>query len=460
MNTSIEISQINSFQELFDAVKEAPDEASLSCSRGSVTHRVSVLFREAIEAKYPTDFSRFHHKIEWQLVTNANLKKGKFKTADAVKRLHYQLHHNKITVGKSPEVFTREMEARKTIVTNMVRYLVTEKSMGCKNFTCSAISAILIKKSQSMLNEAVHVFQEMFDNLYNAITPENSDLSNMLLGNLLSLLPFFEPKVDTIFQIPQRIDGNWQKVPYKVSPISLTPKYLGSPLKAYGFTTEVKEAKPLLVCIGTTQPTTTGSQLTYWTDFVPGMTVGESLYTSYSKNKLDSWLRHNSGAKMFGQSLGGITAIMSASDNPQHVSEVHAYGSPSPLHSVRAHFTDNTRRFGVTPDVNVYCQDNDAVKHMGTGWHKDWKVWNVVTPNRHNFFSSHAKAFTGQSDVLVMEMIRNSGGEKRRRWLVNFFHQLVSIPMVIVQTLALIIKGYAIGLFNMIKHSVACKARA
>ena len=230
-------------------------------------------------------------------------------------------------------------------------YLFFNRELSFSDLSKNVLSAIFGFKDQALLDDAFVAFQAVLDQV--EITPDTEHLDEVMIGNFLALLPFFGPTPGKTISIPQKkVDGTWPRVGYSIEPIDLTPESFGSPFQCYGLTSAF-DTPPILLFRGTSHPTCSGACWSYWTDFVPFTTPGESLYRLFVREKVAEWLERNPGARVYGQSLGGSLALMTACEHPDAISEVHAYGAPIPF--ARFLNTYDERKNSVSPPkISLY----------------------------------------------------------------------------------------------------------
>ena len=90
------------------------------------------------------------------------------------------------------------------------------------------------------------------------VAPEQQRIYEILIGNILALIPFAEPEHDSEIRLPQKINGQWQLIDYKVEVLNLNPEWLGGSMPAVGLTPIApapEGAQRVLLFRGTSQPT-------------------------------------------------------------------------------------------------------------------------------------------------------------------------------------------------------------
>ncbi len=319
-----------------------------------------------------------------------------------------------------------------------LKFLLFERELSFSDVSRSVLSAILWFKDRAILDEALIVFQNVLDGII-----QTEQLDEIMIGNLLALLPFFEPDFKNI-SIPQKVDGVWRKVSYFIEPINLTPESFGSPFQAYGLTSAFPNVPPILLFRGTSHPTCSGALWSYWADFVPFGTPGELLYRRYVREKVALWLKSNPGARVYGQSLGGSLALMTACEHPGAISEVHAYGAPTPF----ARFLKTYD--GGKDKVSLYHNENDPIPLLGGDWHSDWSIYTLKGGSRQSPVAAHARVLSARKGVTIEQTSERPLLAKIQRIALNFLYQLVSIPLFFGLTILLLGKFCYISAKNMV----------
>lgn len=156
--------------------------------------------------------------------------------------------------------------------------------------------------------------------------------------HLLALLPYFEVPPGTIFNVPVYRRNSWRIFSMSTGRAALnqyaSPSYLytleplAEPLER--FEEVQRQAKgpstkmpAFLLFMGTAPPTTLGSLISLWSDFVPGTMVGEVLYR-IGKKTIDQTI-HSLSSRGYGpifacgQSLGGALAQQAVANHPHRL---------------------------------------------------------------------------------------------------------------------------------------------
>lgn len=231
----------------------------------------------------------------------------------------------------------------------------------------------------------------------------------MIIGDILSLLPFLRPVHNDTIQVPIKTKAGWELITYTIDRIEMTPAWMGSQLVAYGLHSDFDQAPPLLLFKGTTYPSDEGAWLSFLTDLNPFASVGSYAF-SIGREKIQTWLEiHASSANaiIYGKSLGGALAWRSAINFPEKIAKVMAYGAPGffPWEKDKVHqVTDEYPH--LRDRIYFFCQENDLVPY--SDWAADrgviyYKV--LTTINHENPLIAHADMYSTHenSEIQIME---------------------------------------------------------
>lgn len=300
------------------------------------------------------------------------------------------------------------------------------------------IKGLLIKRNEPLLAECRVGLQRIFEAIGEKLesVEEGSDQEKhfeMLIADLLTFYPFLEPKQEQ-FTVPQKIEGAWEMVTYNVESVRLkSPVDFGpvspEPLHFYGLTSEESvSAQPLLLYRGTPPPTTTGSALATWVDFIPGFTVGEVLFNA-SKEVIGGWLEEHATqdkqAKIYGKSLGGALGLLTAVEFAPIV-EVHAFNPPGLLWRMYRKFEENLAQwrqdFGAdwAPSISVYSNENDPVSELGD-WPEGTVFYKVIPEEKTNIYFAHIQTFFGKTFSVIKQDGQSLNGTFLKKMLFVAF---------------------------------------
>ncbi len=268
------------------------------------------------------------------------------------------------------------------------------------------LKAVVWKKDTELLKECRHLINDIFIDMFNNHNlnqlSENESLHmEMVIGDLLSLLPFLRPEQDEQIQVPIRYDGKWQFASYKVAQIELTPSWMGSPLMAYGLNPQEKNTPPLLLFKGTTFPTDSGCGLSLLADLNPGASVGSYAFRA-GKNKIDSWLNsHAEKAVVYGKSLGGALACRSALYFPDKVAKVLTFGAPG----FTGRDANRWNKIAEKPQINMFYQKGDPVPYFDKApGPNDVNYYQVYGQKQRRGVLAHADMFSGHKNAKLIKM--------------------------------------------------------
>jgi pimeloyl-ACP methyl ester carboxylesterase len=255
------------------------------------------------------------------------------------------------------------------------------------------------------------VRQWFADRIANATTEiPDAEIRQVYLRNLLALYPYFSPEEDELLSLPFGPSG--ALIDYQVKALQLTPDFMGSPLVAYGLTSQDPQAAPILLFKGTTYPSDEGFFLSLLTDINPFMPVGGFAFHLTAKSRIEAWLKENTTeerkAMVAGVSLGGALSLQTACYFPQYLSHVFAFNSPAMTSSEISSWEANIKALGdAAPRVEVYLQDKDPISRMvGCLFAQEWKLHHVYAPLDwtpiKSSFQSHSGALTAHPQVFIV----------------------------------------------------------
>lgn len=195
-------------------------------------------------------------------------------------------------------------------------------------------------------------------------TPDQNLWWQLQLNNILNYLAYAAWQAGEVVVAPHYVEKlkSWQCISYQVSPLQLTPTWLGSPYYAYGLTSDNSDAKSLLLFMGTTYPGSDGFLWTLIADTTPFMSIG-SLLLRFGRKTLANWINTQSAqgkqVECHGQSLGGALSLLMAVHFKQAISKSYAM-APAGTYGHLSNINNATVIFGGSDHV---CQ----VGHMPQG---------------------------------------------------------------------------------------------
>ncbi|MGH2638626.1 MAG: hypothetical protein ACRDF4_05010, partial [Rhabdochlamydiaceae bacterium] len=145
-------------------------------------------------------------------------------------------------------------------------FLMNPKSEAFKQFfTAENAKALLWEYDPKLVAQHRAHFQEIFKFLYTHPIWKTRDnlVSEMLVGNLIALLPFFDFENHSQLQLLRYIDHEWKLVTYQLCHIPL----IESEIYAYGLEPiDEPKAFPILIFRGTPYPAAKGFLEAVWND--------------------------------------------------------------------------------------------------------------------------------------------------------------------------------------------------
>ncbi len=304
----------------------------------------------------------------------------------------------------------------------------------------SLLKAIVWKKDPELLKEARELVQGMLDDIYGEVstrelTPQESLHFEIIVGDLLSLLPFLRPENNSELKVPIQIDGKWQMAVYQIEAVPITPKWMGSPYMAYGLSPKNKETvPPLLLFKGTTYPTDKGFLMSLLIDLNPFASVG-SYGFHIGKDIIAKWLDDHTTynkAIVYGKSLGGAQSWRTALYFPEKVAKVMAYGAPGFSSRDKKRLND-IRRKNTLPEINFFSQENDPVPLLGKTAEYGVNYYHVLSGKPQKGVLAHAHMYSTHenSTILSHETFHKDKKWKRIGFTVtSVFLSLIVFPIL------------------------------
>lgn len=319
-----------------------------------------------------------------------------------------------------------------TLLDNLLgKTVLNDSSIGFDHF-----KAIFLKKDPALLQQ----FRSGLASVLTACSrlPPPKDAKEELLlqafvGHLVALLPYTYPEEGEAFSIPQKIEGTWKPVTYKIDRvIELTPRAFATPILAYGLTSTEEGAPPLLSFIGTTFPAGDGFLATLLSDFTPGFSVGH-LAAWWGAEEIGRWLQDKQGAQLYGTSLGGALAFHALRYHKEHIGQIHAYNPPG-LYPWNWSQTYE----GEDPKVHIYYQENDLVPTMGffpEG--ENVQVYRIHAEKAERGVRAHAVVYTGKEKVTILKSSPEHENGRLDRKFLTVLHILLGGVILFLPVLIL-----------------------
>lgn len=298
------------------------------------------------------------------------------------------------------------------------------------------LKAVIWKKNPVVLAEVRLLLNRIFEDMdkelqRNNMAPDKNFHMEMIIGDLLSLYPYLRPENGEIIKIPMIINGKWKLADYSVEKIKLTPKWMGSPLVAYGLNPKKDSGNPpLLLFKGTTYTTDKGFSLSLLTDINPLGSVGSYAF-HLGKNKIGAWLKEHTAdgkikAVIYGKSLGGALAWHSGLYFPNQVGKVMSYGAPgfsfSDLSRLKKVLTK-----GSPPEINIFCQKGDPVPYFDLAAKKGVNYFQVITDKPHKGILAHADMYSSHEKSSIIRLDASRESKQWKRVMQTAFRGVLSM---------------------------------
>lgn len=297
------------------------------------------------------------------------------------------------------------------------------------------LKAIIWKKDPELLREARELVQQMFEDIYAEITSRDQltyDESlhfEIIIGEILSLLPFLRPEHGKEIQIPIQIDHQWRMANYEIEKIQITPKWMGSPYTSFGLIPKnfiphddvVLEENlplppPIFLSKGTTFPTDPGFLLSLLMDINPFASVG--FYGFFFgkdkiKDRLDEYTDNGiNPAINYGKSLGGAQSWRIALYFPDRIAKVMAFGAPG------FSFWDKRKlakiqQDRVKPEINFFNQENDPVPFVDRASSGGVNYYQVLSGKPQKGVLAHAHMYSTHENSTILF---NRYFHKEKKW--------------------------------------------
>ena len=286
-----------------------------------------------------------------------------------------------------------------------------------KFFEQGNVRALLWEYNSKLVAEHRAHFQEVFKFLYHHPHWKDRDslVSEMLIGNLIALLPFFDFENNSKIYLLRLIEGEWRLIPYILTCIPL----IKGEINAYGLEPQDEpRAVPILIFRGTPYPTAQGFLEALWSDLHPIKSVGQEIFER-GRAALDSWMEGKEKVDCFGMSLGGALAYHAGHAYGPKIT-VYAYASPG-LIPMKGGLREIHGK--------AFFHLNDLVKSVGYHPESDnFEVYAVVTEAHLNFIAAHAHP-AGLGPTLVLKI---DPKHENRTWLRKIANVLkVSVSTVL-----------------------------
>jgi hypothetical protein len=306
-----------------------------------------------------------------------------------------------------------------------LRFLIDPSSEAFKQFFQQGnVKALLWEYDEKLVAQHRAHFQEVFKFLYLHPTWKARDnlVSEMLVGNLIALLPYFDFENQSEIQLLRYVNQEWKLVTYEIRHIPL----IEGEIYAYGLEptkefSSIAGICPILIFRGTPYPAAKGFLEALWSDLHPIKSIGEEIFEK-GKTQLDQWIKGKSKVECYGMSLGGALAYHAGHAYGEKV-EVRAYAAPglipmkggmSKIHGrVFFHLKDLVRSLGYHPES------------------KHFEIYAVLAETDLNFITAHAHP-AGLGPTLVLKIDPRLENQTWKRYMANILKIFVSTILFLI----------------------------
>jgi hypothetical protein len=353
-------------------------------------------------------------------------------------------------------------------------WLGTEGLKKCVLWNKDPQSLKLMKKA---FQEALDYCADQMEVMNQNIGSGKEKIFEGLIGNIVALLPYAYPEENEEYFIPQKINNEWQRIPYRLDKrieFWETGHWMFSPIVAFGLVPADQENHseypPLLTFLGTTYPGGDGFMSTLFSDFTGS--VGEVAFWNHGKEKIQEWLYNrrvpNDGSlipsRLFGMSLGGafcFHALRAFTENMTDASQkvieaIYAYSPPGLYDAFHDNWWRNIpHQTQFLPDIRIYIQKGDLVSNMGYFPELPHTTVMRIYPQnsyyeKSNLLIAHACVYTGLKDLLAVEYKPSQINQETCRKVMTFFHRVLKYPFVCPGLLIMWIFGLIFNCFSLL----------
>lgn len=285
------------------------------------------------------------------------------------------------------------------------------------------LKAVLFKKNHEFLDDSKNLIRTAFKDIHRELSRNSWPAEavfhyEVIIGDLLALLPFLSPSIDESFEIPIKVKNQWVLAEYTTETIQLTKNWMGSPLMAYGLNPKSTSHPPILLFKGTTYPADDGFIKSLLTDGNIGAAVGEYAF-KIGKKAIKEWLdkhptNQDNKAVIYGKSLGGALSWMSALHFPNQIGKVMVYGAPGFYPKDEKKLKELLANQQAVPEINMFWQKNDPVPYVDKAPHQGINYFQIISGRNRKGVLAHADMFSlhERSSIIKLDMAKH--GEK---WL-------------------------------------------
>jgi hypothetical protein len=293
-----------------------------------------------------------------------------------------------------------------------INYLFFNK-IDKEHYNFKNAEAVFLKFNKEFSLKHCQYIQDELKKLVNDERWQKRDplVAEMLIGNLIALLPFFGLDHLKEIELPRRIDGKWRLVSYQIETITLVGE-----VKAFGLVPkEDKAARPLLIFRGTPYPAHPGFLDSILSDTHVLKDVGQDLFEK-GKSRLDVWMKGKGRVDCCGISLGGALAYHAAD----------AYGDQINLNCAIAAPGVFPRNGGNIHGRSFY-NDFDWVKQVGyLPESQNLETYFVLFEKPWNPLNAHARPL-GLEPLVLLKINPIYENKTWTRYFANMFKRIGSV---------------------------------
>ncbi len=324
-------------------------------------------------------------------------------------------------------------------------------------FAWFCFKTVAFKKDLNLLKAMREEMKNVFEQAWSVCNELDIEAQNRLeafINTFVSNFPFVDPEENEEIFLPQRINGEWYKVPYKFVKLDISPQrgwlswLVDGSDKIYAYGLEpiniFLNARPYLLLMGTTYATGQGYYLSLLGNLTPGMSIGEN----HDLTKVRKWMSDYPDAKISGHSQGGSMAMLVAAQYPESTS----YSlNPAMLH--KSFLKKFPKFYG--DNMNIYIQEKDPVYIFGDVVPNDAHVFLLSQPNgaKASLLKAHACHYLGFPKASVKH-VNHPKIDSNTRYFFNDLKYLADLIVNPLLNVSLIYIGLKRKLLNFCnKHA-------
>lgn len=292
--------------------------------------------------------------------------------------------------------------------------------------------------AREMIQSSLHYIYGLLCALNSDQNLEDEKLEWLLVQNrdaFLSFYTFMSPKHNDFINIPQKVQGTWEYIQFRLDLIPLAKgvnpdvaRYQKGVVNAYGLTpvTPNKDYHPYLLFRGTPPTDIHQGKLTaIAADYTPNQSVGEPLIRMGYENLMTFFENASlefGGFIVAGHSLGGSMALLASKCFAANISEVRAF-CPAGLKGSTMHDAFFMQQAENPPAVNVFMNNNDIVSLDGY-FDPNWQLYRIFPQQVMPFSISaiksfHVPNFLGQSNIIICKVKPAVENQHKQRIKIN-----------------------------------------